>query len=184
LQCHYEDAVRKKLCEKYGYRNVHIVPKLEKVSINSAISADAEKSVADEVLKEIAMLAGQKPVIVRARKSISNFKLRAGMPNGVKVTLRGSLMYHFLCRLIKVALPMIRDFRGLAARFDGRGNYTLGIVDHSIFPEISIDRERKAIGMDVTFVTTAKTDGEARDLLEFLGMPFVKRHTGAVQRAA
>ncbi|MDR2668180.1 MAG: 50S ribosomal protein L5 [Puniceicoccales bacterium] len=184
LQCYYDDVVRKKLCEKYGYGNVHVVPKLEKISINSAIGADAEKSVAEEVVKEIAMLAGQKPIVVRARKSISNFKLRAGMPNGVKVTLRGSLMYHFFCRLVKVALPMIRDFRGLAPRFDGRGNYTLGIRDHSIFPEISIDRERRAIGMDITFVTTAETDGEGRDLLELMGMPFVKRQSAAVPCAA
>jgi large subunit ribosomal protein L5 len=183
LQRFYEEEVREKLRKKYGYGNVHQIPVLEKISINSAIDADADKSAAEEISREISLVAGQKPVTVRARKSISNFKLRAGMPNGVKVTLRGHGMYHFAYRLIKVALPMIRDFRGIIPHFDGNGNYTLGVRDHSIFPEISVDRERKAIGMDITFVTSARTDGEALDLLEFLGMPFVKR-TGAVSVAA
>ncbi|MDR1435779.1 MAG: 50S ribosomal protein L5 [Puniceicoccales bacterium] len=184
LEVHYESVVRERLREKYGYGNVHEIPALVKIAVNSAISSSSDKSAAEEVGKEVAALTGQKPVIVRTKKSISNFKLRAGMPNGVKVTLRGRIMYHFFCRLVKIALPMIRDFRGLPARFDGRGNYTLGIGDHSIFPEISVDRERSAIGMDITFVTSAKTDAEGRDLLEFLGVPFVRHGSGSVQPSA
>jgi large subunit ribosomal protein L5 len=156
-------------------KNIHCVPKLEKIVINSAISADSDKSWIEEVVREIGLIGAQKPVIVLSKKSISNFKLRAGVPNGAKVTLRGNAMYEFAYRLISVALPRIRDFRGLRAKFDGRGNYTLGIQDDSIFPEIGVDRERKNIGMDITFVTNTESDEECRELLESLGMPFQKR---------
>jgi large subunit ribosomal protein L5 len=184
LQQHYQENVRKELRKEGRYANVHEVPILQKIVVNSAIGADAEKSWCEEVAKDVGLIVGQKPVVVRARKSISNFKLRAGMPNGVKVTLRGRTMYEFFYRLVSVALPLIRDFRGLTPRFDGRGNYTLGLQDHSIFPEISVDRERKAIGMDISFVTTAATDAEALELLKALGMPFVKRSSGGAMAKA
>jgi large subunit ribosomal protein L5 len=174
LQSYYEGEIRAKLRADGPYGNVHDVPALEKIVVNSAISADSEKTWADEVMKDVGLITGQRPVLVRARKSISNFKLRAGMPNGVKVTLRKRPMYEFLYRLIVVALPRLRDFRGLAARCDGRGNYTIGLQDHTIFPEITVDRERKAIGMNVSLITTAKTDAEALELLRALGMPIIK----------
>jgi large subunit ribosomal protein L5 len=183
LQMHYEKVVRAKLREGGRYANAHEVPALEKIVINSAISADAEKSWADEVSKEIAMIAGQKPIIIKSRKSISNFKLRAGIPNAAKVTLRKRKMYEFFYRLVSIALPLIRDFRGLQQKFDGHGNYTFGLQDHSIFPEVNVDRERRAIGMDVTFVTTAKTDAEALELFSLMGLPFTKRF-GSGGRAA
>lgn len=177
LRERYDTVIVKELKEKYGYKNVHLIPKLEKVVINSALSADADKNWIAEVSKEIGLIAGQSPVVCQSRKSISNFKLRKGVPNGVKVTLRGERMYEFLYRLLVVALPLIRDFRGLKTRMDGFGNYTLGIQDHTIFPEITIDRDRKAVGMDITFVTTAKQDEAALKLLELFGFPFLKRTT-------
>jgi large subunit ribosomal protein L5 len=156
-------------------KNVHRVPKLVKVIINSAISADSDKARIEEVLKEVGLIAGQKPITILSKRSISNFKLRAGVPNGIKVTLRGDAMYEFVYRLVSIALPRIRDFRGLRAKFDGRGNYTLGIQDDSIFPEVGVDRERKSVGMDITFVTNTNSDKECHELLESLGMPFQKR---------
>ncbi|MDR2576539.1 MAG: 50S ribosomal protein L5 [Puniceicoccales bacterium] len=184
LQQYYEEVVRKKLCEGGRYANVHEVPAIEKIVVNSAISADAEKTWAEEVAREIGLIVGQQPVVIRARKSISNFKLRAGIPNGVKVTLRGRKMYEFLFRLLSVALPRIRDFRGLSTRFDGHGNYTFGLQEHSIFPEINVDRERRAIGMDISFVTTAHTNEEAMELLSLMGVPFVRRATGSAEGRA
>ncbi|MDR0340514.1 MAG: 50S ribosomal protein L5 [Puniceicoccales bacterium] len=175
LQRHYREDVRKKLCVTHCYANAHEVPALQKVVINSAIGADADKSTIEEIARDIALISCQKPVIIRARKSISNFKLRAGMPNGIKVTLRGHMMYFFVLKFIKIALPAIRDFHGISPHFDGNGNFTVGVRDYSIFPEINVDREKKVVGMDVTFRTTAKTDREAFDLLEFLGMPFTKK---------
>jgi large subunit ribosomal protein L5 len=183
LQC-YEETVRSELRRSRCYGNIHEVPVLEKIVINSAIGADAEKTWIDEVVKEITLIAGQRAVITRARKSISNFKLREGVPNGVKATLRNRLMYEFFYRLISIALPLIRDFRGVGLKLDGRGNYTIGLQDHSIFPEISVDRDRKNIGMDITFVTTAKTDAEAVEFLRLMGMPFVKRTGSAVVKKA
>jgi large subunit ribosomal protein L5 len=183
LERYYLEDVRKKLCGVHHYGNVHEIPALKKIAINSAIGADTEKAAVEEAVKDIASIVGQKPVVVRARKSISNFKLRAGMPNGIKVTLRGRAMYHFAFKFIKIVLPMIRDFHGINPRFDGNGNFTLGVRDYSIFPEINVDRERRVVGMDVTFQTTAKTDREAFDLLEFLGMPFVKKKNAATTAA-
>jgi large subunit ribosomal protein L5 len=184
LQQHYQENVRKELQRGGRYGNAHEIPGLQKIVVNSAIGADAEKSWCEEVARDIGLIVGQKPIIVRARKSISNFKLREGMPNGVKVTLRGRTMYEFFYRLVAIALPLIRDFRGLSHRFDGQGNYTLGLQDHSIFPEISVDRERKAIGMDISFVTSAETDAEALELLKLLGMPFTKRPSGSAAAKA
>lgn len=171
----YKNTVVAELTKSRGYSNVHEVPSVLKVVINSGIDASAEKSAIQDIVNDIALISGQKPVQTLARKSISNFKLREGMPVGVKVTLRGSRMYDFLYRLIAVALPTIRDFRGIPSRLDGNGNYTLGITDHTIFPEISIDGSRRGtLGMDITIVTTAKTDDEGRELLSLLGMPFRK----------
>ena len=157
-----------------GYKNIHQVPVIEKVVINSGTDAANDKTWVGEVAKDIEKIAGQKPVITKARKSISNFKVRQGMPLGVKVTMRGNVMYEFLMRFIAVALPGVRDFRGTANKLDGSGNYTIGITDHSIFPEITSDSNRKTIGMDVTIVTSAGNDKEAKALLMLLGMPFRK----------
>ncbi|MDR0679263.1 MAG: 50S ribosomal protein L5 [Puniceicoccales bacterium] len=183
LQRYYKENVREELRAARCYGNVHEIPALQKVVINSAISSDADKFTIEELVKDVAQISCQKPVVVLARKSISNFKLRAGVPNGVKVTLRGRPMYHFVLKFIKIALPMIRDFQGISPRFDGNGNFTIGVRDYSIFPEISVDRDKKVVGMDVTFQTTARTDREAFDLLESLGMPFVKKKGAAVAPA-
>ncbi|MDR2201138.1 MAG: 50S ribosomal protein L5 [Puniceicoccales bacterium] len=152
------------------------MPYLEKIVVNSAIASDWDKNFIGDVERDIATICCQKPITVKAKKSISNFKLRKGMANGLKVTLRGRAMYEFFYKLISIALPAVRDFRGVSNKFDGRGNYTLGIVDHTIFPEVSIDKERKVVGMDITFVTSAKTDGEGRDLLRLFGVPFRKKN--------
>lgn len=173
LQKRYQDKVAPELRKLRGYTNPHQVPTLVKIVLNSAFDAEADKSTRDEVVKEITKLAGQKPVITKARKSVSNFKVREGMPLGCTVTLRGARMWDFLARLTLVALPMIRDFRGVSNRLDGQGNYSLGIVDHTIFPETQADGSQRAnIGLDVSIVTTATSDDEARDLLRLLGMPF------------
>jgi len=176
LKQQYSEQIVPELKKKYGHKNVHQVGGIQKVVINSGVSASLEKGAADEVAQAITAITGQKPVITRAKKSVANFKLRQGMPVGVKVTLRGAQMYHFLNKLIAVALPAIRDFRGIPSKMDGRGNYTLGITDHTIFPEISIDSSKRTIGMDITFVTSANTDEEAHDLLQMMGMPFRKKN--------
>ncbi|MGF1451581.1 MAG: 50S ribosomal protein L5 [Opitutales bacterium] len=169
----YLEQIRPDMLKEHGWSNLHEVPKLEKIVINSGIKATKEKSWFEEVRKDISSLAGQKAVLTKATKSVSNFKLREGMPIGVRVTLRGARMYEFLLRLTAVALPNIRDFRGIHRKLDGRGNYTLGITDHTIFPEINSDTQGKeTIGMDITFVTTATTDAAGFDLLKRFGMPF------------
>jgi len=173
LKQRYLEKVVPELRRTRGYSNVHQVPNITKISINSAFKAEAEKAHTAEVVKEITKLTGQKPVVTRARKSISSFKVREDMPLGCMVTLRGDRMWDFLARLTLVALPMIRDFRGVSNRMDGRGNYSLGIADHTIFPETQADGTQRAnIGLDISIVTTAKTDEEARELLRLLGMPF------------
>jgi large subunit ribosomal protein L5 len=180
LKKRYLEKVVPELRKSRGYANPHQVPNLVKVVLNSAFDAEADKSTRDEVVKEITKLAGQKPVITKARKSVSNFKVREGMPLGCTVTLRGARMWDFLARLTLIALPMIRDFRGVSNRLDGQGNYSLGIVDHTIFPETQADGSQRAnIGLDISIVTTAASDDEARELLRLLGMPF-----RAVQKAA
>ncbi len=157
-----------------GIENPHVVPNLEKIVISSGIRSESDKGWAKEVAKEIAKISGQQPVITKARKSIANFKLREGQENGVKVTLRGAIMWEFLYKFIAVVLPSIRDFRGVSTRFDGAGNYNFGIADHTIFPEVTVDPGRKNIGMDITIVTTATDDNSGRELLKLLGMPFRK----------
>jgi len=176
LRAQYENEVRKVLMEKYGYNGPMEIPKIEKVVINIGVGeAISNPKVLDEAVAELTQIAGQKPVITRAKKSIANFKLREGMPIGCKVTLRGERMYEFADRLINLALPRVRDFRGINPNaFDGRGNYALGIKEQLIFPEIEYDKVDKVRGMDVIFVTTAKTDEEARELLTLFNMPFQK----------
>ncbi len=173
-------ALRKSL----GYKNIHQVPKIEKVVINSSFGAEMDKNGVQELRKDIASLAGQSPVVVKAKMSVSNFKLRQGMPVGVKVTLRGNNMWEFLLRLIAIALPNIRDFRGVPSKLDGNGNYTLGIVDHSIFPEINVERQRVNTGMDISIVTSANSDEESVELLKLLGVPFRKHSSSSNEQAA
>lgn len=158
-----------------GYKNTLQVPKIEKIVLNSGVGSNNDKNVLDDIVKDFSLITGQKPVITKARKSISNFKLREGMPIGVKVTLRGNHMWDFLFKLITVSLPLIRDFRGIGSKLDGGGNYTLGITDHTIFPEINVDTHKHTVGMDVSIVTSASTNEEGLELLTLLGMPFRKR---------
>jgi large subunit ribosomal protein L5 len=174
---HYRNDVVKTLSKQFGYKNPFQVPKIEKISINVGVgAATQDPKIIDVIAKELENIAGQKPVIALAKKSVSNFKLREGMKIGCKVTLRKSRMYEFLDKLINIAIPRIRDFRGIPDKsFDGNGNYTLGLKEHVIFPEINIDNVAKHFGMDITFVTSAKTDDEARELLRAFGMPFVKK---------
>ncbi len=174
FQKHYKDNVVAELKKKFGYANLHDVPSVSKIVVNSGFSATSDKNHVAYVNEEITKISGQRPVITKAKLSISNFKLREGQPIGCKVTLRGRSMYDFMLRLINVALPCIRDFRGVPVKFDGNGNYTLGIADHSIFPEISAEGNTATIGMDICFTTTAKTDEEGRELLRLFGMPFRK----------
>lgn len=170
----YNREVIPALEKKFGYRNVMQVPRLVKVVINMGRGeATQDIKVLDRAVSELSFITGQKPIITRAKKSISNFKLRKGVPIGCKVTLRGARMYEFLDRFINIALPRIRDFRGVTSRsFDGRGNYNLGIREQIIFPEIDYDKIDKIRGMDIAVITTARTDEEARELLRLLGMPF------------
>jgi large subunit ribosomal protein L5 len=171
----YVESVRPALREKRGYQNPHEVPVLEKIVINMGVSASLEKNAVDDAAKDLTMITGRKPVINRSRKSVSNFKLRKGQPIGCRVTLRRDVMYEFFDRLVATALPRIRDFRGLSPRaFDGRGNYSLGLSDQTIFPEIDLDKIKRHQGMDITLVTTAQTDEEALDLLKLMGMPFAE----------
>ncbi|NBV82585.1 50S ribosomal protein L5 [bacterium] len=177
LKRHYEESVRKKLTEKFGYENVMEVPRISKVVINRGIGEAVTNSKSVELsFEQLYAIAGQKPMITTAKKSISNFKLREGQAIGCKVTLRSAKMYHFLNKLLNVSLPKIRDFRGVPVNsFDGRGNYTLGVKEDTIFPEISYEKIDRLRGFDVTIVTTAKTNEEAFELLAALGMPFRKR---------
>lgn len=165
------------LRDKFQYKSIMQVPKIEKISINKGMGiAVTDKKLIDVALEEITSITGQKAVSTRSKKAISNFKLREDMPIGVKVTLRGVKMYEFLDRLMTIALPRVRDFRGISPKgFDGRGNYTLGVKEQIIFPEISIDKVNKISGMDITFVTTAKTDEESYELLKAFGMPFANK---------
>lgn len=174
LRERYRQEVVPALMQRFGYRNVMQVPRVEKVVINMGVGdAIQNPKLLESAVEELAAISGQRPAITRARKSISSFKLREGMAIGCRVTLRGERMYHFLDRLIHIALPRVRDFRGVNPNgFDGRGNYTLGLREQLVFPEIDYDRIEKVRGMDITIVTTAKTDEEARELLRQLGMPF------------
>ncbi|AKS37126.1 50S ribosomal protein L5 [Anoxybacillus gonensis] len=164
------------LMSKFNYKSVMQVPKIEKIVINMGVGDAVQNAKAlDNAVEELALISGQKPVVTRAKKSIAGFRLREGMPIGAKVTLRGERMYEFFDKLVSVSLPRVRDFRGVSKKsFDGRGNYTLGVKEQLIFPEIDYDKVNKVRGMDIVIVTTAKTDEEARELLALLGMPFQK----------
>ena len=172
----YDNEITKKMTEKFGYKNPMMVPKIDKIVINMGVGEAKENSkLLDTAVKEMETIAGQKAVLTRAKNSIANFKLREGQAIGCKVTLRGEKMYEFLDRFFNVALPRVRDFRGVSNNsFDGRGNYTLGVKEQLIFPEIDFDKVNKLRGMDIVFVTTAKTDEEGHELLAQLGMPFHK----------
>ena len=171
----YIESVKPALMEKRKYQNIHQVPHLEKIVVNMGVSASLEKGAVDDAVKDMTMITGRKPVINKARKSIANFKLREGQSIGCRVTLRRDVMYEFFDRLVATALPRIRDFRGTSSRsFDGRGNYSLGIADQTIFPEIEMDKIKRQQGMDITIVTTARTDDEALDFLKMMGMPFAE----------
>ena len=176
LRQKYQNEVKNQMVEKFGYKSVMQIPTIDKIVINMGIGdAVSNSKVLDEAVAELALITGQKPVITRAKKSIAGFRLREGMPIGCKVTLRGERMYDFLDKLVSVSLPRVRDFRGVSKKsFDGRGNYTLGVKEQLIFPEIDFDKVNKVRGMDIVVVTTANTDEEARELLTQLGMPFQK----------
>ena len=176
LKERYENEVCKSLMTKFNYSSVMQVPKMEKIVINIGVGdAVSNSKLLDDAVEELTLIAGQKPVITKAKKSIAGFKLREGMPIGCKVTLRGEKMYEFLDKLVNISLPRVRDFRGVPKNsFDGRGNYTLGVKEQLIFPEINFDKVNKLRGMDIVFVTTAKTDEEGHELLAQLGMPFHK----------
>ncbi|MCI6428221.1 MAG: 50S ribosomal protein L5 [Rikenellaceae bacterium] len=171
----YKEEIIAKLQKQFGYSTVMQVPKLVKITINEGIGdATGDKKLVDVAQQELSLITGQKAVVTTSRKDISNFKLRKGMPIGTKVTLRDVKMYEFLERLIRISLPRIRDFNGISEKMDGKGNYTLGIKEQIIFPEIDIDKITKILGMEITFVTTAKTDEEAYALLAAFGLPFKK----------
>ena len=176
LKDFYVSDVAPALMKKFGYKSVMQIPKLDKVVINvGAGEAKDNPKVIDAIMTDLAAITGQKPVVCRAKKSVANFKLREGMPIGVKVTLRGERMYEFVNKLFNVAFPRVRDFRGISANsFDGKGNYSTGIKEQLIFPEIEYDKIDKVRGMDINFITTANTDEEARELLSLLGAPFIK----------
>lgn len=177
LKKQYREEIIPTLTEKFGYKTVMRVPKLQKIVISQGLGdAVADKKVIDNALVDVSRIAGQKAVATLSKKDVSNFKLRKGMPIGTKVTLRGDKMYDFLDRLIAVALPRTRDFRGINPKgFDGRGNYNLGVKEHIIFPEIDIDKVSKIVGMDITFVTSAESDEEGMALLDAFGFPFIKK---------
>ncbi|EHI97140.1 MULTISPECIES: 50S ribosomal protein L5 [unclassified Clostridium] len=176
LQEKYQKEVIPAMIEKFGYKNIMEVPKLEKIVINMGVGeAKENQKVLESAVNDLTLIAGQKPILTRAKKSVANFKIRENMPLGCKVTLRKAQMFEFADKLMSIALPRVRDFRGVSSKaFDGRGNYSLGIKEQLIFPEIEYDKIDKVRGMDIIFVTTANTDEEARELLRFLGMPFAQ----------
>jgi large subunit ribosomal protein L5 len=182
----FKKNITPNLIKQFRYKNVMQVPKLEKISINVGVGqATQDAKLLDAVVKDLEIIVGQKVVPTRSKKAISNFKLREGLPIGARVTLRQHRMYEFMDRFINVAVPRIRDFRGFSDKsFDGRGNYTIGVKEHIIFPEIDVDKVTKIFGMDITFVTTARTDQEAYALLKEFGMPFVKRQEPLEQKSA
>ena len=172
LQKHYVETVIPALTAARGYTNKHQVPKLDKIVINTGISSEADKNMIAETARDIGLIAGQKPVLNRSKKAIANFKLKPNQITGCHVTLRGESMWHFFMRLLAVALPSIRDFRGVPNKLDGQGNYTIGITDFTIFPEIVVENNKRQMGLDITFVTSAESDDEAREFLKLMGMPF------------
>lgn len=180
----YVEQVIPELIKSRGYSNKHEVPKITKVVLNTGIDADADKNQIADAQRDLGLIAGQKPVLTKAKKAISNFKLRQGQVVGAFVTLRGESMWEFLYRLLAVALPTIRDFRGVSPKLDGQGNYNLGIADFTIFPEITVENVKKSMGLDITIVTTAQSDEEGRELLKLLGMPFRRTEPAAPTKAA
>ncbi len=176
----YQKEVVPALMEQFQYGSIMQVPRLKKICINQGVGdASQDKKLVDNAVEELSMIAGQRAVPTKAKTSVSNFKLREGMPIGVRVTLRGERMYEFLDRLVTVALPRVRDFRGINDKsFDGRGNYSMGVTEHIIFPEIDLDKVNRITGMDITFVTSAETDAEALALLKLLGLPFRNQERG------
>ena len=175
LYTKYVQEVVPALKEKRGYQNVHQIPRLEKIVVNMGVNCAAEKGSLEEAIKDLTSITGRRPVVSKSKKSVANFKLREGQPIGCRVTLRRDMMYEFFDRLVTVTLPRVRDFRGISPRqFDGRGAFSLGLPDQTIFPEIELDKIKRQQGMDITIVTSTKNDEEAYDLLKFLGMPFSK----------
>lgn len=172
LKQHYIDHIVPALTKSRGYKNVHQVPKLVKISLNTGIDSEADKNQIADIQRDLSAIAGQKAILSKSKKAISNFKLRQGQIVGANVTLRGDAMWEFLYRLIAIALPTIRDFRGVHSKLDGQGNYALGVSDFTIFPEIVVENVKKSMGLDINIVTTAETDDEGRELLKLLGMPF------------
>ena len=173
LKTKYKDAIAPKLMESQGYSSKMQVPAIQKIVLNLCVSLAHDRDTLTALADDIGKITGQKAVITKAKKSVSNFKLREGMPIGARVTLRGDRMYEFMDRLVNVTLPRIRDFRGIPGNaFDGQGNYSMGLQEQTVFPEIDPDKVKKSHGMDITFVTSAKTDAEARELLALMGMPF------------
>jgi large subunit ribosomal protein L5 len=177
LQSYYAEQIAPKLKEKFGFNNVHQIPRLKKIVLNMGLGEAIQNiKILDSAVDELMSIAGQKPVVTRAKKSIAAFKLREGMPIGVMVTLRRQRMYDFFYKLVNIALPRVRDFRGISAKaFDGAGNYSLGIKEHIIFPEIDYDKIDKIKGMNISIVTSAETDEQGRELLTMMGMPFRKK---------
>ncbi|MFW5802404.1 MAG: 50S ribosomal protein L5 [Verrucomicrobiota bacterium] len=175
LQANYEDTIKPEMQRKRGYKNALQVPRLDKIVVNSGVGTGKDKEALQETIDTIALITGQKPVVTKARISVSNFKLRAGMDVGCRVTLRGGLMYNFLYRLINVVLPRVRDFRGIPVRgFDGAGNFNMGLPEQSMFPQIDLDKSKHTVGMNIAIITTAQSDDEAKELLAMMGMPFTK----------
>ena len=168
----YLEQIVPELVKTRGYKNKHQVPKLVKINLNTGIDADADKNQIADIARDMALIAGQKPILNRSKKAIANFKLKPNQVTGCSVTLRGPAMWEFFYRLLAVALPTIRDFRGVPSKLDGQGNYSLGVTDFSIFPEITVENVKKTMGLDITIVTTAETDEEGRELLKLFGMPF------------
>jgi len=175
LQQKYQDEVKQGLSAKFGYKNPNMVPKLNKIVLSMGVAeATKDRNVMQDCVKEMTMLSGQKPVVTKSKKAISNFKLREGQEIGVKVTLRGKRMYDFFDRFCNIVSPRIRDFRGFKRKADGRGSYSLGINDQQVFPELNLDEVKRVQGMNITFVTSSKTDEECLELLELMGLPFTR----------
>ena len=184
LKKFYYEQVIPELVKSRGYKNKHQVPRLVKITLNTGIDAEADKNQIADAQRDLGLIAGQKPVLAKSKKAIANFKLKQGQVVGCHVTLRGHAMWEFFYRLLAVALPTIRDFRGVSPKFDGQGNYNLGIQDFSIFPEITVENVKKTMGLDITFVTSAQTDDEGRELLKLLGMPFRRTEPAKTATAA
>lgn len=180
----YFEQVVPALMASRNYKNKHQVPKLEKIVLNTGIGSDADKNQIADTARDMGLIAGQKPILNKSRKAIANFKLKQGQVVGCSVTLRGDAMWHFLMRLLAVALPTIRDFRGVPNKLDGQGNYNIGITDFTIFPEITVESAKRHMGLDITLVTSATNDEEARELLKLLGMPFRRTEQAAAAKSA